>query len=137
MFNMNKRGFSLIEVVLVILVVGVASLGLVVAMQQSLFDTPRPQVISTATALAAGEAERVIRLSFDSVLNQNRDAPASYTGNFAAYSWQVRVDSIDTAQPNLGSDPTMANYKVVEVRVHHTTIGYISIKFLRTRHTTY
>lgn len=129
---MFKKAISLIEIVFVIIIIAIASIGLVVSISQVLFDMHKPQIIATAIALSSGEAERVIRLGFSNVLDQNRDSPASFSGNFSAYSWQVRVDSIDTVQPNLGSDPAMAKYKCVQVRVHHPVINYISVKFLKT-----
>lgn len=128
------RGFTLIELVLVIVVMAIASLGLAAVIQQALFDTHKPEVISTAAALAGQEAERLIRLPFTSIVDEHRDNPKNYTGNFQNYSWEVRVDSIDNAQPNLGSDPTMQDYKMVEVRVHHGAINYTFLKFLKTNH---
>lgn len=131
---MRQKGFTLIELIIVIVVMGVACAGLAAAISASIINTHKPEVLSTATALAEKEAERVIRLAFSSVADENRGAPQSYTGAFSNYSREVRVDSIDTSQPNLGSDPTMANYKIVEVRVHHGAINYVAIKFLKSNH---
>jgi prepilin-type N-terminal cleavage/methylation domain-containing protein len=135
---MNKKinlGFTLTELVMVIVVTTIVAAGLASAVINTIIGIPRVETISTATALCAGEADRVRALPFASVADQNRDSPASFGGSFANYSWEVRVDSIDTAQPNLGSDPTMQNYKVVEVRVYNSLINYVSIKFLRTKYT--
>ena len=126
-----KNAFSIIEIVLVILVIGIAALGIVVPMQQVLYNVHKPQVITTATFLAASEAERVMSLDFVSIVDENRDSPQSYGGKFSTYSREARIDSIDTAQPNLGSDSAMDNYKVIEIRVHHPVINYISLKLLR------
>ena len=123
-----STGFTLIEIILVVVVIGIASLGLTAVMQQVLANSYYSEALSTATSLAVGEAERLTGLSFVSVSAENREP---YTGALSAYSREVRVDSIDTAQPNLGSDPAMQNYKVVEVRVYHSAVNYVSIKFLR------
>ena len=128
------KGFSLIELVLVMTVISIASLGIVVAMQQALLDIHKPQAICGASALATKEAERVITLDFASIYDENRDSPLSYSGDYSNYSWEVRVDSIDDAAPGLGSDPGMADYKIVEIRVHHAAIGYIPMVFLKTNH---
>jgi prepilin-type N-terminal cleavage/methylation domain-containing protein len=131
----NKKAFSLIELILVVVVLGIAVFGLITVAQEVMLETHKPEVISTATALAEKEAERVTRLSFAAVDDENRDSPQSYGGNFSTYSWEVRVDSIDDAAPNLGSDPDMDNYKVVEIRIHHDLLGgYISLVFLRTNY---
>jgi prepilin-type N-terminal cleavage/methylation domain-containing protein len=131
---MRNKSFTLIELVIVMVVIAIASAGLAVSMNQVLKNIRVSEAMSTATALALSEAERVKALTFANIVDQNRGAPISYGGNFGAYSWQVRVDPIDTVQPNLGTDPTMANYKVVEVRVHNSAINYVSIIFLRTNH---
>ena len=129
-----QKAFSLIELVIVILVLGIACLGLALATQEVLFNIHRPEVISTAVGLAEARAERVLALNFASVNNQHRDSPLAYGGNFSAYSWEVRVDSLDDAAPSLGSDVNMTNYKVVDVRVHHPAVDHVSIVFLKTNY---
>lgn len=119
---------------MVIVVMGIVFSGLAVVIQQAIRDTYRPEFIMKATSLANKEAERLMQLSFANVVDENRDAPVAYTGNFTNFSWEVRVDSIDTAQPNLGTDPTMTDYKVVEVRIHNSALGDFSLKFLRTNY---
>lgn len=131
---MKEKGVSLIELILVIVVFGVAALGLVVAMQAAVLDLHKPEVITVAASLAEKELERVIALSFANVNDENRNSPQSYSGDYSAYSWQVRVDSIDDAAPALGSDSAMVNYKVVEARVSHLAIGDISLRVLKTNH---
>jgi len=118
----NNKGFTLIETVLVIFVVGISSLGLVSVMQQVLFDVHKPQVMSSAVSLAEMEAERVIRLSFGTVADENRDAPLSYSGDFSSYSRQVRVNAVD------------ADTKRIEIRVHHPAVGYVWLAFLKTNY---
>jgi len=127
---MRKSGFSLIETVLVLVIIGISFLGLAVAMHNALTGVRKPEALSSATALAVKEAERLINTSFDYVISENLGSPQSYTGDFSSYSWEVRVNSIDDIQPNLGSDPTMDTYKIVEVRVYHDAIDYVAIIFL-------
>jgi type II secretory pathway pseudopilin PulG len=129
-----RKGFTLVELVMFMVIIGLVISGLAAAIFTGMTQSPRSEILATATALCAGEADRVEALSFANAVDQNRLSPASFGGAFSNYSWEVRVDSIDTSQPNLGSDPTMANYKVVEVRVHHSLIGYVPIKFLRTNY---
>lgn len=131
MMRMNKKGFNFIELVMVIVILGIVFSGLAVAVTQAVKDTFRPEVISVATALAEQEAEKVTQLSFANVVDQNRDAPLAYAGDYSQYGWEVRVDSIDTAQPNLGTDVSMATYKFVEIRIHNAAIGYLSVKTLK------
>ncbi|UCG35815.1 MAG: hypothetical protein JSW17_03190 [Candidatus Omnitrophota bacterium] len=127
---MRKRSFSLIEIILVIVVIGISFVGLAVAIHNALIGIHKPEALSGATALAVKEAERLIATDFDYVTSENFGNPKSYFGDFSNYSWEVRVGSIDDVQPNLGSDPTMDIYKIVEVRVYHNAIDYVAIKFL-------
>jgi prepilin-type N-terminal cleavage/methylation domain-containing protein len=119
---MNKKGFTLIEIIMVILIMGISSLGLVAVMQQVLFNVHKPQVMQVATALAEKEAERVLNLEFASVVNEYFNAPAPYAGNFSAYSRQTRVTNADS------------NNKIVEIRVHHVAVGYVWLAFLKTNY---
>ena len=119
---MKKNGFTLVEIIMVIIILGIASLGLVSVMQQVLFSVHKPQVMQVATGLAEKEAERVLNLSFATVQNEYFNAPAAYGGNFSAYSRQTRVNSVDS------------NNKIVEIRVHHVAVGYIWLAFLKTNY---
>lgn len=130
-----KKSFSLIEVIIVIIIVGIGIAGMSTAFQTILYQSYRPEAISTATVLALFEAERVVRLDFDNVTDQYRDSPSNYTGNFSGYSYEVRVDSIDDMAPSLGSDSSKQSYKVVEIRVHHSRINYVPLIFLKAKYT--
>lgn len=79
---MRKKGFSLTEMILVIVVVGLSSLGITTVMRQSLVSIHKPLTMLTAVGLAEKEAERNLRLNFGSVVDEHRDAPQHYTGNF-------------------------------------------------------
>jgi prepilin-type N-terminal cleavage/methylation domain-containing protein len=116
---MDKKAFSLLEMVMVIVVIGLSSTGLVKVMQQVVLTIHKPQVISTATALAEKEMERLLRISFAGTAAESL---VSYTGSFSAYSHQTTVNSID------------ANDKVVVVTINHVVIGSLSLAFLRTNY---
>jgi len=116
---MGNKGFSLLELVMVIVVIGVSSLGLVVVMRQVVINIHKPQVIATATALAEEEMERIMLLSFAATAAQSSK---NFTGSFSAYSHITAVTSID------------ANDKEVEVTVFHPAIGSLFFIFLRTNY---
>lgn len=123
------KGFTLIETIIAIMVIGVAFLGLVAVFTGVFTNAARDEVMSIATMLAKGETERVSGLSFANVADENRDSPVAFTGNFTNYSWQVRVDAVPVA---IASDPTMANYKQVEARITNAIIGDVSLKTIVT-----
>lgn len=126
---MNNRGFTLIETVISIVIIGVVFLGLMAVFTGVATNLTRDEAVSIATMLARGEMERVARLSYASIVDAYRGSPVSFGGNFSNYYWQVRVDSVPVA---IANDPGRANYKQVEVRVTNALTGDISLKTIVT-----
>jgi len=123
------RGFTLVETVIGIVVIGIIALGLFATFTGVFTNAVRDEVVTVATSLAKGEMERVTRLSYASIVNQNRGAPVSFGGNFTNYSWQIRVDPVPVA---IADDDDMDNYKQVESRVTNPMVGDISLKTIVT-----
>ena len=123
------KGFTLIETIIGIVVLGVIALGLFATFTGVFKNAVRDEVVTVATSLAKGELERVTRLSYASIVDQNRNSPVSFTGNFANYSWQIRVDAVPVV---IANDPSMTNYKQVESRVTNALLGDISLKTIVT-----
>jgi prepilin-type N-terminal cleavage/methylation domain-containing protein len=123
------KGFTLIETVIGIVVLGIIALGLFAIFTGVFTNAVHDEVISIATSLAKGELERVTRLSFANVVDQNRNSPVSFGGNFSNYSWQIRVDAVPVG---IANDPGMSNYKQVESRVTNPMVGDISLKTIVT-----
>ena len=125
------KGFTLIETIIAIVVIGIAFLGLVSVVTGVFTNAMHDEVMGIATMLAKGEMERVSGLTFANVVDENRDAPASFTGNFSNYSWQVRVDAVPAA---IATDPGMTNYKQVEARITSVIAGDLSLKMIATNY---
>jgi len=123
------RGFTLVETIIGIVVLGIIALGLFATFTGVFTNAVRDEVVTIATSLAKGELERVARLSFASVVDQNRGSPVSFGGNFTNYSWQIRVDAVPVA---IANDAGMAQYKQVEARVTNPMVGDISLKTIVT-----
>ena len=123
------KGFTLIETIIGIVVIGIISLGLLAVFTGVFTNAARDEVLTVATSLAKGELERATRLNYASIVNQNRGTPVSFGGDFANYSWQIRVDPVPVA---IANDAGMVNYKQVESRVTNTMLGDISLKTIVT-----
>ena len=123
------KGFTLIETIMSIVIIGIAFLGLVAVFTGVFTNAVRDEVMTVSTMLAKGEMERVMRLDFSDVDDENRDSPANFGGDFTNYSWQVRVDAVPTS---IATDPSMTNYKQVEARVTNAMVGDISLKTIVT-----
>ncbi len=117
-------GFTLVELVLVMVIAGVAIPGVIFTFNQVVRKSVNDEMMYTATMLAEGELERVMQKSFINVVDENRDNPVSFGGNFNGYKYQVRIDPVPS---NLASDPSMQNYKQIESRVTNGIIGDISL----------
>jgi len=118
------RGFTLIETVIGIVIIGVVFAGLLAVFTGVFTNAMRDEALTVATSLAKGELERVTRRSYINIVDQNRGAPVSFGGNFVNYSWQVRVDPVPSG---IGSNPSMSNYKQVESRVTNPMVGDVSL----------
>ena len=123
------RGFTLIETIIGIVVIGIISLGLLAVFTGVFTNAARDEVLTVATSLAKGELERTTRLNYASIVDQNRGTPVSFGGDFANYSWQIRVDPVPVA---IANDAGMTNYKQIESRVTNTMLGDISLKTIVT-----
>lgn len=123
------KGFTLIETVIGIVVLGVIALGLFATFTGVFTNAVRDEAVTIATSLAKGELERTARLSFAGVVSQNAGSPVSFGGNFANYSWQIVVSAVPVA---IASDAGMAQYKQVESRVTNPMVGDISLKTIVT-----
>ena len=125
------KGFTIVETVIAIVVIGIAFLGLLSVFMGVFTNAVRDETMAIAVSLTKGEMERVSSLDFDSVSDENRDSPAGFSGNFSNYSWQVRVDAVPVG---IANDPSMDNYKQVEVRITNTMIGSVSLKTIVTNY---
>ncbi|MDO8603297.1 MAG: type II secretion system protein [Candidatus Omnitrophota bacterium] len=125
------KGFTLIETIISVVVIGVAFLGLLAVFTGVYTNAIYDEAMTAATMLAKAEMERAIGLGFAGVSDQNRDSPAAFSGNFSNYSWQIRVDAVPIA---IADDPAMTNYKQIEARVAHAMVGNVSLKTIVTNY---
>ena len=117
------RGFTLIETVIAIVIIGVVFAGLLAVFTGIFTNACRDEVLAISTSLAKGEMERVTRLTYGSIASTPN---VSFGGNFANYSYQIIVSAVPEA---IASDvPPMSEYKQIEVRVTNELTGIVSLK---------
>lgn len=128
---MKKRGFTLIEVILsvVILAIALTPFSLLVAnvIKQNIYS----QAQTTAVSLAEGEFERITNMRFSAVADE---ASVAFVAPFTAYTHAAAVDYVDADAldtPVVG--PT--NYKRVQVIVDNAISGTITLTTLVTNKT--
>ena len=118
------KGFTLIETIISIMVIGIAFLSLLAAVTGVFTHATRDEVMSVAVMLAKGEMERVGCEGF-SVSSDS----GNYSGNFSDYSWEVTVSAVPTA---IAVDPGMSEYKNIEVTVTNPMIGSVNLETILT-----
>ncbi len=132
---MRERGFTLIETVMAVLIIGISLFGLMHLFQGTVstaFDTDQAV---RATQLAR---ERLERMIFDKKMNgynyivaANYPAVENFTGDFSPFSrrvsiTEVRGDNLTTPAPNTG-------YKRVVVTVSWDATNRVQLETLVTQ----
>ena len=118
---MKSRGFTLIEAIIAVVVLGIAVGTLLQVMGHAIQATIRPDVMSTATHLAEGELERVTNLRYSQIVNAG---PTAFAAPFSNYTYETRVSAVPVA---LANDPAMAQYKQVEVIIAYPSMGGVTL----------
>lgn len=126
----RRTGFTLIEVIIVILILGIALMPLGVLMVNALSKNTYPSAQITAAALAEGEMDRITNQKFSTVAAVGSTA---FSAPFAAYSYSVAVDYVDAGALNTPVvGPT--NYKRVAVTVTSAASGNVTLVTLMTNY---
>jgi len=120
-----QQGFTLIELVIVIVVVGICFISVMSLFTESLHKNVTNEIITVATSLAEGKMEEVISDGFSGISNDS----GSFSSPFSDYSYQVNwyyvnPDNLDVSVEG----PT--DYKNVKVIVSHNLIGDITLTTL-------
>lgn len=128
MKNKNSKGFTLIEAVISIVVLSIAIGALITVFTNVVKFSVAPEVLNVSDQLAERELDRVTGLRYSEITSH---ASTAFGGNFPNYSYQVVVSAVPAA---IANDPTMAQYKQVQVIVTHTINGSITLSTIVTNH---
>ena len=109
------RGFTLIETIISIVVIGIAFLGLVAVVTGVFTNATHDEAMAIATMLAKGEMERVSGLGWPVA-----DDSGGFSGNFTNYSWEVDVTDTDS------------EHRQVDVIVTNAMIGSVTLTTMAT-----
>jgi len=117
----NLKGFTLIELVMVIVILDICLPSVALLFSQVMKTYGEPEVMQVATALAEQKMEEVSGLRYSDIAD---DGPTAFSGNFSNYTYQVTVSAVPTG---LANDPSMTDYKQIEVTVSSSIIGNITL----------
>ena len=119
-----KKAFTLIELVMAIVIAGIVLVPLLSIFVTSPIKNPRLDAFNMAIQLANGKMETVSSRSFNAI---SSEAVAAFGGNFGDFSSQVVVNYVSSTEPNVSVDPTVTNYKKIQVLVTTTNLPGASI----------
>jgi len=117
----RQKGFTLIEVIIVVVVLSIAVGTLLTVVANVMRATVLPEVINISTGLAEQELERVTVQRFSAVATE---ASSAFASPFDDYTRQVTVSNLDA---NLSPTGSSTDYKQVVVTVSHGVGGDISL----------
>ena len=125
---MKSRGFSLIEMVIAIVIIGIAFYALI-----SVFITVAPrnvnvEDITKATHLAFEKMEETTVKNFTGVATVSA---TSFTGDFSQFQYQVVVDYVTSTEPDVVAVGA-TSYKRVKVRTWGGLSGIVELVTLVT-----
>ena len=126
---MSKRGVSLFEIIIAIVIISIAILAVSVMFQLPLKGGVSTRFLTVATGLAEEKMDEVLRLGYTSIANQG---PSSFPSPFSDYQYQVSWHYVQEANLTTSVDPTVTEYKNVQVSVTHTNIAAVTLNSLLT-----
>ena len=111
---MKPKGFTLVEVILVIVMAGILLPAIVVPFVASVRGSGKPEVVNTATTLAHQKMEEFMKFDYgDSAL-----APVPLTAyanaDISGYQWQWEIALVDSGFTTSATD---RGYKRILIRV--------------------
>jgi prepilin-type N-terminal cleavage/methylation domain-containing protein len=115
--GMNKKGFTLIEIIVMIVVAGILLPAIVVPFVTGIRESGKPELVTTAMYLAHQKMEEFMKFNYDNAI-LNPVALTAYAvvdpTNFPNYQWQWEIIYVDANFNASGSD---VGYKRIMVRV--------------------
>ncbi|GEM_PF-2760716 len=124
-------GFTLIELVIIIVIVSIAIGTLLTTLAAVTRDTIRPLVMQIASELAEQEVDRVTTIRYSAVCPCTNNA-YNHPG-FSGYSRQINVNPIPAGLVPPGYSQVAAdNFKMVDVIVTNNTIGSVTLRTIVT-----
>jgi prepilin-type N-terminal cleavage/methylation domain-containing protein len=133
----QEKGFSLIEVIIVLVVLSIAALGVLSAFTGGIRWSSNPLLINQAVSLAQQKMDEAAALKKSGGFNAVVPDPGgAFPAPFADFAWNRTVDCVAAADLNtsLGAPPCASEYAHVVVTVTNPIVGSISLDTVVTNH---
>ncbi|MBU0574032.1 MAG: type II secretion system GspH family protein [Candidatus Margulisbacteria bacterium] len=112
-----KKGFTLLEVVVAIALVGIAFYAIIVTFMNIVTNQVDVDAVTKGTYLAEGKLEELTARSFAGISSES----GSFSGNFSQYSYTVVVNSVEAS--DLVTVASSSNLKRIDIYVTGGVIG--------------
>lgn len=112
--KMNKKGFTLIEIIVLIVMAGIIIPAIAVPFATGIRGSGKPEMVTTAMYLAHQKMEELMKFNYDRAPDLT---PGTYTmpaPPIANYSWQWVISYVTNTFAASGSD---VGYKMIVVTV--------------------
>jgi prepilin-type N-terminal cleavage/methylation domain-containing protein len=126
LLKQKNSGFSLIETVLVMIILGLCLTPFAILMVNVMSKNIYSQAQATSVALAEGEIERLTMTRFSLLANE---ASSAFPSPFSAYSKQAAVMYVNPNALNTNAGAA-TNYRNVQVQVSNSISGNITLTTL-------
>ncbi|MGA2515293.1 MAG: type II secretion system protein [Thermodesulfobacteriota bacterium] len=111
---MNRRGFTLIEIIVLIVMAGILISAIVVPFTTGIRTSNKPEMVATAMYLAHQKMEELMKFNYCQAPDLT---PGTYTlpaPPIAGYTWQWVISYVTNTFAASGSD---VGYKMIQVTV--------------------
>ncbi len=129
------KGFTLVETVLSVFIIGVALFGLMHLFQGSVRTAADTDQAVQAASLARERLERILfdkkMNGYDFVTQANYPAVENFTGAFAPFTRTVAIREV--RETDLTTDQANSGYKRVTVGVQWGANGHVTLETLATK----
>ena len=114
MKKMGNRGFTLIEIIILIVLAGILLPAVIVPFATGIKGSGKPEMVNKAMFLAQQKMEEFMKFDYsNAALNAIALTPYSNT-DFPNYQWQWSIAYVDSSLASSGTD---VGYKTILVRV--------------------
>ncbi len=111
-----EAGFTLIEIMMFIVLVGIVLAPLMGPFVTSVMQSDIPEIVVSAAFLAAERLEQLQPAAYGTIVNEAR---AFLGGNYSAFEREVTITNVDV---NLAFSASDKGYKKVVVTVYHNRL---------------
>ena len=127
----NAAGFTLVEVILIIVIVSVFISAIGIPLLSGIRESDLPEIATRAYFLAQEKLEQLAVMEYESLAAQDTDGAAQQVSGYAEYTREVDVIEVDGS--DLSSPAANSGYSKITVTVYHARLpNGISVDTLRT-----